>query len=52
MKPSFEQVNKHPDESLLRQLVLDLPGFEPYWHFHPEFELTYIVSGRQILLYL
>ena len=45
MKPSFEQVNKQSDESLLRQLVLDLPGFEPYWHFHPEFELTYIVSG-------
>ncbi len=45
MKPSFEQVNKQPDGSQLRQLILDLPEFEPYWHFHPEFELTYIISG-------
>lgn len=45
MKPSFEQVNKQTDGSHLRQLDLDLTEFEPYWHFHPEFELTYIVSG-------
>ncbi len=45
MKPSFEQVNKQADGSQLRQLILDLSEFEPYWHFHPEFELTYIISG-------
>lgn len=45
MKPSFEQVRKSTANSQLTQVTLNLPEFEPYWHFHPEFELTYIISG-------
>lgn len=45
MKPGFEQIKKNEVNSSLTQLILDLPEFEPYWHFHPEFELTFIISG-------
>jgi AraC-like DNA-binding protein len=45
MKPSFEHVLKGESVSSLKNLVLDLPDFEPFWHYHPEFELTYIIHG-------
>jgi AraC-like DNA-binding protein len=45
MKPNLEQIKKNEANSSLTQLILDLPDFEPYWHFHPEFELTFIISG-------
>ena len=45
MKPGLEQIKKNEANSSLTQLILDLPEFEPYWHFHPEFELTFIISG-------
>jgi AraC-like DNA-binding protein len=45
MKPDLEQIKKNEANSSLTQLILDLPEFEPYWHFHPEFELTFIISG-------
>jgi len=51
MKPSFEQVSKPGSVSSLKQLVLNLPDFEPFWHYHPEYELTYIIhgSGKRIV---
>lgn len=45
MKPGLEQIKKNEANSSLIQLVLELPEFEPNWHFHPEFELTFIISG-------
>ena len=45
MKLSFEHVSKTESVSSLKQLVLNLPDFEPFWHYHPEFELTYIIHG-------
>jgi AraC-like DNA-binding protein len=45
MKPSFEQVKLNPSKSSFNQVILNLPEFEPYWHFHPEYELTYIING-------
>jgi AraC-like DNA-binding protein len=45
MKPTFEQIKKNPSKSSINQLILNLPEFEPYWHFHPEYELTYIIKG-------
>lgn len=45
MKPALEQIKKTEANSSLTQQILDLPEFEPYWHFHPELELTFIISG-------
>jgi len=45
MKPSFEQIKKNPSKSSFSQVILNLPEFEPYWHFHPEYELAYIING-------
>jgi len=51
MRPSFEHVSKPESVSSLKQLVLNIPDFEPFWHYHPEFELTYIIhgSGKRIV---
>lgn len=51
MKPSFEHVSTPGAVSSLKQLELNLPDFEPFWHYHPEYELTYIVygSGKRIV---
>lgn len=51
MKPSYEHVAKSESVSSFKQLVLTLPDFEPYWHYHPEYELTYIIhgSGKRIV---
>ncbi|MEI6060730.1 MAG: AraC family transcriptional regulator [Bacteroidota bacterium] len=46
MKPGLEQIKRNEATSSLTQRILDLPEFEPFWHFHPEFELTYIIRGR------
>jgi AraC-like DNA-binding protein len=51
LKPSFEQIANTEKESSLKSLMLDLPSFEPFWHYHPEYELTYIIrgSGKRIV---
>jgi AraC-like DNA-binding protein len=51
MKASFEHISKGDSLSSLKHLVLNLPDFEPFWHYHPEFELTYILhgSGKRIV---
>jgi AraC-like DNA-binding protein len=45
MKPSFEQIKYTYSKFSLNQLILNLADFEPFWHFHPEFELTFIIKG-------
>ncbi len=42
MRASFEHIDT---EVRYRQRWISLPAFEFYWHYHPEVELTYILSG-------
>ncbi|MBO9636826.1 helix-turn-helix domain-containing protein [Siphonobacter aquaeclarae] len=45
MKPSFEHIDSLPDSSFtFREFVL--PAFDAPYHFHPEIELTLILSSR------
>lgn len=44
MKPLFTNIGKTPEQSLII-LKRDVPYFDTPFHFHPECELVYIVSG-------
>jgi len=44
MKASFEKISLSPDQSF-RADEWSLPAFNSPWHFHPEIELTYIISS-------
>jgi AraC-like DNA-binding protein len=44
MKPLFTNIGKTPQQSLI-VLKRDVPYFDTPFHFHPECELVYIVSG-------
>ncbi|MDD3666071.1 MAG: AraC family transcriptional regulator [Bacteroidales bacterium] len=43
MKPVFEQVLPGPERSF-KVIMLDLPALEGPYHYHPEMELTWVVS--------
>ncbi|RAK02045.1 helix-turn-helix protein [Larkinella arboricola] len=45
MKALFEKIELG-DHNSLRVIHLDLPYFDAPWHFHPEYELTYIVNSH------
>ncbi|MBK6950314.1 MAG: AraC family transcriptional regulator [Haliscomenobacter sp.] len=46
MRPKLELLaSPHPDKSFLCYPV-QVPRFEFYWHYHPEFELTWIEQGH------
>ncbi|MFD1143994.1 helix-turn-helix domain-containing protein [Larkinella insperata] len=45
MKALFEKIELG-DHNSLRVIHLELPYFDAPWHFHPEYELTYIVSSH------
>jgi hypothetical protein len=44
MKALFTNIGKTPQQSLI-VLKRDVPYFDTPFHFHPECELVYIVSG-------
>lgn len=46
MQPQYESVIFKPGASPFRFFQRIEPGFAPYWHFHPELELTYIKKGQ------
>ncbi|NIB38239.1 AraC family transcriptional regulator [Pseudomaricurvus alkylphenolicus] len=48
MKPFLEIVNGEPTGRSYQYYHLSLSGKPSYWHFHAEFELTYIVEGHGI----
>jgi AraC-like DNA-binding protein len=45
MKPSFEKITFGTERSLLVKRFC-CPHFDALYHFHPEYELTYIVRGH------
>jgi len=47
MKAQFEQLERRESQSF-GAYAYEKPEFDAPWHYHPEFELTYILSGRGI----
>ena len=47
LKAQFEKVSPSIDSSL-HAFVYENNNFDAPWHFHPEYELTYIVKGEGI----
>jgi AraC-like DNA-binding protein len=46
MKPIFEAINTHQGTASFYAYRFQIPFFEFKWHYHPEFELTYIIKGN------
>lgn len=46
MKAQFEKIPYHHNS--LHAFVYENTNFDAPWHFHPEYELTYIVKGKGI----
>ncbi|OOG78335.1 AraC family transcriptional regulator [Flavobacterium sp. A45] len=46
MKPIFEDINSHQGTASFYVYRFQIPYFEFKWHYHPEFELTYIIKGN------
>ncbi|ADV50296.1 transcriptional regulator with cupin sensor, AraC family [Cellulophaga algicola DSM 14237] len=47
MKAQFEKI-RPSNNSSFRAFVYEGDDFDAPWHFHPEFELTYIVAGEGV----
>ncbi|WNH11952.1 AraC family transcriptional regulator [Thalassobellus suaedae] len=47
MKAKFEKVPESTDSSFI-SFLYEKENFEAPWHFHPEYELTYIIKGKGI----
>ncbi|WP_299365796.1 AraC family transcriptional regulator [Winogradskyella sp.] len=46
MRPELEQLNIKNSEQSFRFFQMELDAFVPFWHYHPELELTLIVKGE------
>jgi AraC-like DNA-binding protein len=46
MRPVFEDINSHQGTASFYVYRFQIPYFEFKWHYHPEFELTYIIKGN------
>lgn len=47
MKAFYEHINSFKRQSLVVRKI-DLPNFDSPFHYHPEYELTYIIKGEGI----
>jgi AraC-like DNA-binding protein len=48
MKPTLEQIDVEKSQLSFKYFRLVSKAFKPYWHYHPELELTLIYQGRGI----
>ena len=46
MKATYEHISLPGPFGSISHVEVDLPHFPFHWHYHPEFELTYIVRGN------
>lgn len=46
MKPELEILSKQVEKKSFYFFKTKQGAFEPYWHYHPEVELTYIIRGE------
>ncbi|NHF58317.1 helix-turn-helix transcriptional regulator [Flavobacteriaceae bacterium TP-CH-4] len=46
MKPTLEQLNLNNSERSFRFFKREVDAFRPFWHYHPELEVTFISKGN------
>jgi AraC-like DNA-binding protein len=46
VKPSLEQIQLKEVQRSFKYFKLNTKAFKPYWHYHPELELTLILKGQ------
>lgn len=46
MKPELEQIDIGSNNQSIHFFEIETNAFRPYWHYHPEIELTFIMEGE------